>query len=328
MNTKNPHWNTIIAEIWHLFEIEEYDDWIRDNKFRLKECHSVLGKKLKKITLDNNTIAEHYMSSTELKEFISLDSESKKIFIEECVRIKSVRLNIDIRTLETVLKGNKMPNERIKDSLAVYVSNQVFDMYSEEKRKSSRTKQSLHNISNDKIRVFEDTHWWIYYYHYDEVKRIGNIGRALLFVDSLNFVTLENVESETSTHYEGILELDTSNQHLSFDLKAVKTEEKHLRIVVFKGGGKVYPFLLGVYTNLYANNSMAAGSIMMEQIMNISEEVNNGPQVFSLKEARSKGIDPIIVDFLAKRENNFVKVPGSILTKSKFKIWRSKQKNK
>lgn len=327
------HYYKIVKKISDKYNVKSTDEWLYNKKAKLKRFQSSLEIKIKEIVIKDINVATEFISKKVIHTYINLTEERRRESIEKYILSgEMVNPKIDLRTLEAAFNNSKPPShKKILNAFSIYIYKTTFEYsYSLSEEESTLAVPPPTKIENieKKLHQFYGTHWWVYYFHYEEENRIGKIGRAVLRIDSKYKVILENVESETSTHYVGNFDVETSNQHLYFDLTAIETKEKHLRITLYIGVGKVYPLLLGVYTNIYATNSMAAGCIVFEKVDDISIIQEMKPISFNAEEAEKNKISLNIVDYLSRREKNFIKSPSGILTISKLGRWLQLQKQR
>lgn len=323
------HWEKIIQQIETNYKINTPDDWCENEKSKLKRFQKDLEIKIKSLIVKDLAIAKEFLSNKVIHTYTELSEERRNEMLEKYIIDKDVtNPKIQIRTLEKNLNKNEPPyHNKMKDIFSIYVYGMLFDhsmSYYEnfdDEQESTLLQERKQDLSN-KIKQFYDTYFWVYYFHYEEGKKNHKIGKAVLIIENKDKVILKNVEDDTATDFIGCIEIENSNQHLYLDLTAIQTKEKHLRITVYIGLGKVYPLLLGVYTNIYGNNSMVAGSIILEKVNDISIIQKMTPTSYSLSEAVKNGVDENIVEFLGKREKNFIKTPAGILTKIKLEEWK------
>lgn len=323
----NKHWQSIIEQINTEFGIQFSDDWLNNKKNNLKKFQSALELKIKSTIVQDLIIAKAFLDEEVIHSYVDLSEEDRSEAIDNYV-VSNRILNpkIDLRTLEKALTKQKTPNHRkILNSFSVYVNGMLFEHSYSLVESQSPSNVQRHKEKSNKISQFYDTYWWVYYFHYQDYQRISKLGRAVLSIQGEDKVFLENIDTETSTNYVGNINMENSNQHIHLELTATKTLEKHLRILLYIGVGRVYPLLLGVYTNIHANNSMVAGSIVFERVNDISIIQNMKPQSFLFDEALKIGIDKNIVDFFRERGRNYLKTPAGILTKASLESWKEIQ---
>lgn len=323
------HWEKIIQQIEAKYGITTFADWAENNKFKLKRLQSDLELKIKKLIVKDIAIAKTFLPKSVISTYTDLSEDERTEILENYIaQGKLTNPKIQIRTLENNLKESELPyHDKMRNLFSMYVYEMLFEhsiSYHEnldDEQKSLPKKRQQEGLSK-KIEQFYNTYFWVYYFHYEEGEKNHKIGRAVLIIENKDEVTLKNVEDETATDFIGFLEMENNSQHLYLDLKTIQTKEKHLRITVFIGSGKVYPLLLGVYTNIYGNNSMVAGSIVLEKVNDISIIQKMKPTSHLISEAVKHGVDKNIVKFLKKREQNFIKTPSGILTKVKLEEWK------
>lgn len=330
------HWENIINEIELKYQIKSNEDWAANKKEKLKKFQTSLELKIKTLIVENIVIAKEFLSKKVIHTYIELPEDRRLEILEKYI-IDGYISNpkIDIRTLESNLSKKDIPyHKKMLNIFSMYVHGMLFEHFmainnnneSSEECEDEVTIQQV-NLSG-KIQQFHETHFWVYYFHYEEVSKKHKIGKAILNIENKDKVLLRNVDAETATDFIGCFEIENSNQHLHIDLTAIQTKEKHLRITVYTGLGKVYPILVGVYTNIYGNNSMVAGSIILERVDDISLIQKMQPNSYCIEDAVKNGIDESIVHFLRKREQNFIKAPAGILTIPKLIEWRIIQNHK
>ncbi len=327
------HWNEIIYQVEQKYDIKSSDDWTKNGKQQLRRLQSALEIKIKSAIIGDISIAKEFLPNNAIHVFKELPEDKRKESLERYIIEKKANPKIGLRTLETHLLNKSMPRaNKILNAFSIFVYDSLFEQSFIENDTNLKVIQSKSKVSpknlTQKLEQFYDSHFWVYYFHYDEDNFSHNIGRAVLKIQDENKVLLNNVEAETATDFAGSMEIENGGQHLYFDLKAVNTREKHLRITVHIGFGRVHPLLMGVYTNIYANNSMVAGSIVLEKVNDILTIQNMKPQCFFIDEDIGNHISPSIVNFLRERAKNFLKTPAGIFTLSKLDDWKKIQIHK
>ncbi|MEZ4888635.1 MAG: hypothetical protein R3E32_28175 [Chitinophagales bacterium] len=322
------HWQYVLKKIEEQYEIKNPSEWNDNNKAALKKLKDDIEGSVRNAILQNTDIAKKFIKDKRTN-FFTLPLEKKQACLEKLISEGNViNFRLDERILMSKFEERKYPSqERIRNCFSIFIFNKLFRQFCQSNLQPIDTMTNKVEVESNRINQFNNTYWWVFYHHYEETSRTGKLGKAILNISDKNTVFLQNVETDTSTHYEGKIELEESNQHLYLDLRSIEGRGKHLRITVFKGIGKVYPIMIGVYTNIYSNNSMAAGSIVLEQIKNHFEEVFEANS-FSFKEAQSNGVSPTIVQFLKERGQNYLKAPNSILTIDKLKEWLELQQKR
>ena len=329
----NKYWTSIINKIEQKYNIQNAQDW---NNMRLREFQTSLKVKLKKHIVENDTIATSFFKDNdELEVFLKLNGEQRTRKLEEYLSSTTAPIvediEIDTRTLQKYLISKEIiPNhKRIRNAFSIYVSNLLYEhslIKFEPTAQENYQEELEHKYQiNKKVIEYYDTSWWVYYYHYDEKRREGMLGKALLIIKNKDNVYLQNVPDETATHFEGRITIDESVQHLYIDLLSSNLREKHLRITLFCGIGKVHPLMLGVYTNIYSTNATVAGSIVFQRIESPDSQILES-KALSFDNTDCNEINPSIIDFLRDREKNFIKSPSNILTVDSLQQWLQKRK--
>lgn len=328
----NTHWQAILKKINHHYEIKKHENWLENDKIKLKTFQSALEQKVKVTIIENVMIAGEFLSKKNVHAFIELTKEQRVAVLDTYIFNNELKRSpkINDRTLEKVLcQAEKPKHNRIADIFAIYIFGTLFeDSLSTLENNRPIPLITIHPIGrpnslSEKLAQFYGTHWWVYYF--DETNHTNRIGRAVLTIQNRNQATLTNEETETSTHYLGHIELEYSSQHICLDLTAKGMRDKHLRITLFIGIGRVYPLLLGVYTNIRGDNAMVAGSIILEKVEEISTIQQMQPGSFSPTSAKSAGIDESIIAFLKDRNKNNLRIPSGIFTKEKLRTWKKNQ---
>jgi len=328
----NAHWQTILQKINQQYEIKKYENWLDNNKIKLKTLQSSLEQKVKTAIIENIMIAGAFIRKKNVHTFIELTKERRIAMLDTYIVNNELKrsLKIDDRTLERALgQATKPKHGRIADIFAIYIFGTLFDasLATLENNRAipllAVPPIGMPNSLAEKLALFYDTHWWVYYF--DEMNDLNRIGRAVLTIQNSNKVTLTNEETETSTHYLGHIALENSSQHICLDLTAKGMRDKHLRITLFIGIGRVYPLLLGVYTNIRGDNAMVAGSIILEKVEDIAVIEQMQPDSFSATSAKAAGIDESIIAFLKDRPKNNLRIPSGIFTKKKLSTWKKNQ---
>lgn len=321
------YWQHIKNKIESEFGVNHPTDWCVRGNEKLKKLEAKLERTVKDKIANDIFIAKQFLKNSVVSDFV--DSGERRALIEKYVLSGDLENpKIDVRTLENfIIEGIIPTQKRIKNIYSIYVFNQPFTVASSEfEMKNNLSEDEPSEPSNSlKINNFHNTTWWAYYFHYNESQKLGLLGRAILEIKKDGDAYLKNIEHETSTDYNGKIHLEISNQHLIINLWSEGTKEKHLRINVFVGMGKVYPLLIGIYTNIYSNNSTVAGTIILEKTKNDITQLEM-PKTFNFQEAQGVGINKLIVEFLQNREQNFIKAPSGILTAEMLERWLIKKK--
>jgi hypothetical protein len=299
-------WQKIIDKIQEQMGVKSVEDWKRDEFALVKSFGNKLTEKLTTLITQNPELAKCLQDETNTKKE-PRDWRNYKI---------------DDRTLIGYLTEGKTTTHKDKrNALSLFAFEKPFD----EVLNETDLETPLHN-THLKIKQFYHTNWWLYFYDYDDHKRIGRLGRAVLNIYDKHHAEILNIETETATHYRGRVEVDNTNQHLFFDFTSMEANEKHLRISVFVGNGRRYPLAIGVYMNIDRYNSMPSGTIVMEQVTDLTID-NMQPSIIEFDKAEEMGVDISIIEFLREREKNFIKAPNSILTIKDLKKWQVNRKH-
>ena len=323
------YWELIIQQIENDFEITNQKDWKANGSHKLKLFSKALVEKLITAICTDNNIAKLYLINNEtLTDFLEKSEDERILEIRRLSATESSameKLAIDNRTLLKWLNSKIAPDHnKVKNIFSIYKYGFTYEQFLIKCKinSSKKFKSGIynHHKSDLKLLEFNNTFWWVYYFHYDENNRQGGIGRAFLTIKGKEDVYLQNVEDSIVSHFDGSVLIEDSKQHLYFDLQSSSTKERRFRITVFCGIGKVYPLMLGVYTNIYANNATVAGSIIFEQITNVKNEALVS-EAYTYEEAERKGIDINIIEFLKSRSQNYLKSPSNILNHQKFAKW-------
>jgi hypothetical protein len=312
------HWQKIIDKIQEEMGANSANSW-QDSDFALVKLFSAkLTEKLKNMVAQNHILAnllddKNYLAyrnkaQDEIKKLIQTDIDKKGA---------GSKYVLDNRTLiPYLIEGNIPSQKRTKNAFCLF----AFDMPLDEFMASFENEVQNTN-THLKIKQFYNTHWWLYFFDYDDHNRVGRLGRAVLTISDKHHAEIQNVSSETATHYRGRVEVDNTNQHLFFDFTSSETNEKHLRISVFVGNGKCYPLATGVYMNINARNSMPTGTVIMEQVTDTTIIETMKPILVDFDKAEEQGIHKNIVTFFIEREKNYLKAPHGILTINDLGKW-------
>jgi len=328
----NEHWQKILNRIEEEYGIKEHQDWFLEDRSKLKRLQRTLELRVKAAIIRNAIIAKEFMPQKLIYDFIELPKDRKESILENCLINNKMgkKIKIDDRTLADIFSTRNKPyHARIRNIFAIYVYDMLFDysfsLIEQDRVDSMETGLGENNFDTQSriLAQFYGTHWWVYYF--DETNHANSIGRAVLTIQNKNQVTLTNEETETSTHYLGHIALEYSSQHICLDLTTQGMRGKHLRITLFIGLGRVYPLLLGVYTNIRGDNAMVAGSIILEKVEDISIIQQMQPSSFSPTSAKAAGIDEAIIAFLKDRNKNNLRIPSGIFTKKKLSTWKKNQ---
>ncbi len=311
-------WQRIIDKIQEQMGVTSMEDWKRDDFALVKSFGIKLTEKLIILVAKKPELAKFLQDETNYQE------KTEQEVITQIKKTSKILENykIDDRTLiGYFIEGKTTTHKDKRNALSLFAFEKPFD----EVLNETELETPLHN-THLKIKQFYHTNWWLYFYDYDDHKRIGRLGRAVLNIYDKHHAEILNIETETATHYRGRVEVDNTNQHLFFDFTSMEANEKHLRISVFVGNGRRYPLAIGVYMNIDRQNSMPSGIIVMEQVTDQTIIENMQPSIIEFDKAEEMGVDISIIEFLREREKNYIKAPNSILTIKDLKKWQTNRK--
>lgn len=310
------------------FQVKSSSGWTDE---KLAELQAQIQEKVNKAIVNDLQIAKRFISKELYEDFCESSLKHREKFIDKAENSISPTPygKIDTRTLAKVFRREKTNyHARIRHCFSIFAFGAIVFYQNEESANETLQATNHTHTNNHKLDLLLFTDWKVFYFHYDEDLRKGFLGMALLKIEGYDNVQVKNIGSETSNNYLGNMQLEKSNQHITFELNGVLTKEKHLRITVFVGIDKIYPLLLGVYTNIYSSNSIVAGTIVLEKVKNDSDMEDLFPMIIDFDDCDKTGIDTSIASYLNSRFYNFIKAPSGILTKQKLAQWIELQKRR
>lgn len=310
-------WQAIIDKIQEQMGAKSEQDWKENNYALVKAFGNRLTEKLIGLVAKNKDLAKHLKDETDYQ---NKSEQEIAAFIKKTTKVLD-KYQIGEITLRGYFTGNKTtPHQDKCNALSLFAFEKPFyELITQTEYDTVQTKHL-------KITQFYNTHWWLYFYDYDDNKRMGRLGRAVLAIGENDQAEIQNVESETATHYKGKVEVDNTNQHLFFDFTSDLANEKHLRISVFVGNGKCYPLAVGTYMNITAQNTMPAGIVVIEQVIEPDKIAEMKPMLIEFDQATQFGVHESIITFLQEREKNYIKAPQGILAIKQLDRWLADKK--
>ncbi len=183
--------------------------------------------------------------------------------------------------------------------------------------------------TKNKISLFDNTNWFLYYFTDNQYTDEQGISRALLCIKNTNDVRISNIKqnSNRSSNYKGHVKLDHSQQNLIVEMTTEPLQQRSLHLIFYIGNTEsACELAVGQYVNIETIGNIVSGSVLIEKIDNVPA---NFIAKEYIKETESflKDIPTDIASYFEHKCWNFHRSTKNILDKRNLKQFIKEHKN-
>lgn len=181
-----------------------------------------------------------------------------------------------------------------------------------------------------KIELYYNERFYVYFFDVEDVTKRPGISRAILSIGrNENEAYIKNVDLGLSTDYKGEVSIHASGQHIIFNLKTQKTDEKNLYMNFIISPEVIPPIALGEYCNIDKKGALIAGSLILEHIKDTpNNKEDSEAKTFFVDTPEYKDLNPHLRRFLFRKEQNYMKVTTGIFSYKDLEEFFIRQKYK